>query len=96
MKKAVSVLLTFVLLLGTVAVGGMSVSAVSNVVLTLTPSEPKEDYTVQAKLVDAQGNVLSETDEANIDINTGFFARLYRFFCSLIQRIIDVFKGTAA
>jgi hypothetical protein len=39
-KKAVSVLLSLMLVLGTVAVGLISVSASSNVVLTLSPHEP--------------------------------------------------------
>ncbi len=48
-----------------------------------TVEKATSDYTVQVKVLDKNGNVLSESETETVKINSGFFARLIAFFRSL-------------
>ena len=53
-----------------------------------TVEDPTEDYTVQAKVIDKDGNVLAETEEQKVTVKNGFFDRLKAFFAELIEKIL--------
>ena len=48
-----------------------------------TVEKATSDYTVQVKVLDKNGNVLSESETETVKINSGFFARLIAFFRGL-------------
>ena len=48
-----------------------------------TVEKATSDYTVQVKVLDKNGNVLSESETETVKINSGFFARLKAFFRGL-------------
>ncbi|MCR5150857.1 MAG: hypothetical protein K6B52_06490 [Clostridiales bacterium] len=52
-----------------------------------TVKEARESFTVQAKIVDENGNVLNDTETELIKVKTDFFSRIIAFirmiFCSL-------------
>ncbi|MBR4767011.1 MAG: hypothetical protein IK085_09655, partial [Clostridia bacterium] len=50
--------------------------------------DPTEDYTIQAKVIDKDGNVLAETEEQKVTVKNGFFDRLKAFFIDLIEKIL--------
>ncbi len=54
---------------------------------SFTVEAPEEDYTVQAKVVDGEGNVIAESDTASVKVKNGFFDRLKAFFASIIEKI---------
>lgn len=54
---------------------------------SFTVEAPEEDYTVQAKAVDGEGNVIAESDTASVKVKNGFFDRLKAFFASIIEKI---------
>ena len=49
---------------------------------------PKDDYTVQAKVLDKDGNVLSESSEQNIKVKHGFFDKILFFFAWLLKLLL--------
>ena len=53
--------------------------------------EPTEDYTVQAKMLDKDGNVIAESGTMNVKVRNGFFDRLLAFFASLFDMIFGGF-----
>ena len=53
-----------------------------------TVEDPTEDYTVQAKVIDKDGNVLAESETAKVHVKNGFFDRLKAFFAELIEKIL--------
>ena len=53
-----------------------------------TVEEPTEDYTVAAKVIDKDGNVLVETEEQTVKVKNGFFDRLIAFLAELIEKIL--------
>ena len=53
-----------------------------------TVENPTEDYTIQAKVIDKDGNVISESVEQKITVKNGFFDRLKAFFAELIEKIL--------
>ena len=54
---------------------------------SFTVEAPEEDYTVQAKVIDGEGNVIAESDTASVKVKNGFFDRLKAFFASIIEKI---------
>ncbi|MBR4765253.1 MAG: InlB B-repeat-containing protein, partial [Clostridia bacterium] len=50
--------------------------------------DPTEDYTVQAKVIDSDGNVLDETETQKVHVKNGFFDRIKAFFTELIAQIL--------
>ena len=50
--------------------------------------DPTESYTVQAKIIDSEGNVLAESVTMNVKVKNGFFDRLKAFFAELIEKIL--------
>ncbi|MBR4765936.1 MAG: DUF11 domain-containing protein, partial [Clostridia bacterium] len=53
-----------------------------------TVEDPTEDYTVQAKVIDKDGNVLAETETQKVHVKNGFFDRIKAFFTDLIAQIL--------
>ena len=53
-----------------------------------TVEDPTDDYTVQAKVIDKNGNVLDESSTAKVKVRNGFFDRLKAFFAELIEKIL--------
>ncbi len=53
-----------------------------------TVEDPTEDYTIQAKVVDKDGNTVSESSTAKVKVRNGFFDRLNAFFAELIEKIL--------
>ena len=53
-----------------------------------TVENPTEDYTIQAKVIDKDGNVVSESEEQKVTVKNGFFDRLKAFFADLIEKIL--------
>ena len=53
-----------------------------------TVEDPTDDYTVQAKVIDKDGNVLDESSVAKVTVKNGFFDRLKAFFSELIEKIL--------
>ncbi|MBO4894065.1 MAG: Ig-like domain repeat protein [Clostridia bacterium] len=54
----------------------------------LKVEDPTEDYTVQAKVIDKDGNVLAESETQKVHVKNGFFDRLKAFFAELIEKIL--------
>ena len=52
---------------------------------------PKDDYTVQAKVIDKDGNILSESAEQNITVKHGFLDKVLFFFAYLIKLFMTPF-----
>ena len=50
---------------------------------TCTVKQATADYTVQCKLIGANGAVLAESEVETVKVNTGFFAKLIAFFKGL-------------
>ena len=50
---------------------------------TCTVKQATADYTVQVKLIGADGAVLAESEVETVRVNTGFFAKLIAFFKGL-------------
>ena len=61
---------------------------------TCTVEKAKADYTVQVKLLAADGEVLAESETETVKVNTGFFAKLIAFFKQLFGKL-PVLKQTA-
>ena len=55
---------------------------------SITVEDPTEDYTVQAKVIDKDGNVLDESSTAKVKVRNGFFDKLEAFFLDLIEKIL--------
>ncbi|MBR4766548.1 MAG: Ig-like domain repeat protein [Clostridia bacterium] len=53
--------------------------------------DPTEDYTVQAKVIDKDSNVIAESETAKVHVKNGFFDRLKAFFAELIEKILGSF-----
>ncbi len=53
-----------------------------------TVEDPTDDYTVQAKVIDKDGNTLDETKVQPVKVKNGFFDRLKAFFAELIEKIL--------
>ncbi|MBO4894382.1 MAG: hypothetical protein J5562_05675, partial [Clostridia bacterium] len=53
-----------------------------------TVEDPIDDYTVQAKVIDKDGNVIAESEEQKVEVKNGFFDRLKAFFAELIEKIL--------
>ncbi|MBR6004638.1 MAG: hypothetical protein IK063_00240, partial [Clostridia bacterium] len=53
-----------------------------------TVKDQTSDYTVQAKVIDKDGNVLTETEEQTVKVKNGFFDRLIAFLAELIEKIL--------
>ena len=53
-----------------------------------TVEDPTEDYTVQAKVIDKDGNTIAESEEQTVKVRNGFFDRLKAFFAELIEKIL--------
>ena len=51
--------------------------------------EPTENYTVQAKIIDKDGNVRAESGVMNVEVKSTFFDRLIAFFADLIDKILS-------
>ncbi|MBQ4244073.1 MAG: hypothetical protein II702_04070, partial [Clostridia bacterium] len=49
-----------------------------------------KDFTVQAKLVDAQGKEICESETQTVKVKTGFFAIIIAFFRQIFGRLPDV------
>ena len=49
---------------------------------------PKDDYTIQAKVIDKDGNVLSESAEQNITVKHGFLDKILFFFAYLLKLLM--------
>ena len=49
---------------------------------------PKDDYTVQAKVTDSDGNVLSESAEQSIKVRHGFLDKVMFFFAYLLKILL--------
>ena len=49
---------------------------------------PKDDYTVQAKVIDKDGNVLSESAEQSITVKHGFLDKILFFFAYLLKLLL--------
>ncbi|MCR5522298.1 MAG: leucine-rich repeat protein [Clostridia bacterium] len=50
---------------------------------TYTNKEATDDYTVQVKVIDANGNVIGETEVETVRVNQNFLAKFIAFFLSL-------------
>ena len=55
---------------------------------SITVEDPTEDYTVQAKVIDKDGNVLDESSTAKVKVRNGFFDKLEAFFLDLVEKIL--------
>ncbi len=53
-----------------------------------TVEDPTDDYTVQAKVIDKDGNTIAESEEQKVEVKNGFFDRLKAFFAELIEKIL--------
>ena len=53
-----------------------------------TVEDPTEDYTVQAKVIDKDGNVLAKSEILKVHVKNGFFDRLKAFFTELIEKAL--------
>ena len=53
-----------------------------------TAEDPTDDYTIQAKVIDKDGNVVEESPTAKVKVRNGFFDRLKAFFAELIEKIL--------
>ncbi|MBR3439708.1 MAG: Ig-like domain repeat protein, partial [Clostridia bacterium] len=53
-----------------------------------TVEDPTDDYTVQAKVIDKDGNTLDTTKVQSVKVRNGFFDRLKAFFAELIEKIL--------
>ena len=49
---------------------------------------PKDDYTVQAKVTDKEGNVLSESSEQSIKVKHRFLDKILFFFAWLLKLLL--------
>ena len=58
---------------------------------SFTVKDPTEDYTVRAKVVDKDGNVLKETETLKVHVKNGFFDKLLWFIRELIANIMKLF-----
>ena len=50
--------------------------------------EPTEDYTVECKVLDADGYEIAASGEIKVKVKNGFFDRLKAFFAELIEKIL--------
>ena len=56
--------------------------------------DPTDDYTVQAKVIDRDGNVLAESSVQKVKVKNGFFDRLKYFFTEIFMNILlGIFKS---
>ncbi len=53
-----------------------------------TVEDPTDDYTVQAKVLDKDGNVVKESAVQKVKVKNGFFDRLIAFILNLIEKIL--------
>ena len=53
-----------------------------------TVEDPTDDYTIQAKVIDKDGNIIAESEEQKVEVKNGFFDRLKAFFAELIEKIL--------
>ena len=53
-----------------------------------TVEDPTESYTVAAKVLDKDGNVIAESETQTVKVKNGFFDRLKAFFEELIEKIL--------
>ena len=53
-----------------------------------TVEDPTDDYTVQAKVIDKDGNVVKESAVQKVKVKNGFFDRLIAFILNLIEKIL--------
>ncbi|MBQ6264965.1 MAG: Ig-like domain repeat protein [Clostridia bacterium] len=53
-----------------------------------TVEDPTDDYTVQAKVLDKDGNVVKESAVHKVKVKNGFFDRLIAFILNLIEKIL--------
>ena len=52
---------------------------------------PKDDYTIQAKIIDKDGNVLSESAEESIKVKHGFLDKILFFFAYILKVLMFPF-----
>ena len=52
---------------------------------------PKDDYTIQAKVIDKDGNVLSEGAEQSVKVKHGFLDKILFFFAYLLKLLMTPF-----
>jgi hypothetical protein len=57
---------------------------------TFKVEKAEKDFTVQAKLVDAQGKEICESETQTVKVKTGFFAIIIAFFRQIFGRLPDV------
>ena len=50
--------------------------------------DPTEDYTVQAKLIDKDGNVIAESYLINVKVRNGLCAKIWYCFMTIYSAII--------
>lgn len=53
-----------------------------------TVKDPTDDYTVQAKLIDNNGNVLAESDVINVKVKNTLFAKIWYFLMTVYSALI--------
>lgn len=53
----------------------------------LTVEKPEEDYTVQAIVVDSDGNVIAESEIQTVIVKNSLFDRIIAFFADLFEKI---------
>ena len=60
----------------------------------LTVEKPEEDYTVQAIVVDSDGNVIAESEIQTVIVKNSLFDRIIAFFADLFEKIFGgIFSG---
>lgn len=57
-----------------------------------TVKRPTDDYTVQAKLIDKDGNVIAESDLVNVNVKNDLFAKIKYILTNIYYAIIIVIK----
>ena len=58
-----------------------------------TVEEPTDDYTVQAKAVDKDGNVIDETSAEKVKVKNSIFDKIKWFFSNLLKNFLDAIFG---
>lgn len=59
---------------------------------TFTVEDPTEDYVIEAKLMDENGNVVSQSGEKTVKVKNGVFDKIKWFLGELLDKILGFFK----
>ena len=62
---------------------------------TFTVEKPEKDYTVQAKILDKDGNEAAQSETVKVKVKNGFFDRIRAFFSDLFSKLFFGFLDGA-